>query len=206
MLMSLKEAKEYPLKHNCAQGSDEWHEARKGLMTASHAEAIQACGKGLETYIMELMAEKHSSGVKTQYTNESMERGLILEPQARAIYELERGITVEQVGFVQGGEYWGASPDGLCEDYGIEIKCHADKQHFNLIINGIKALEKKYWWQCQMNMLATGKGIWRYIAYSPNFKQSMIVFPIMADEQAHNKLRAGIEKGIELIKEIESKI
>ena len=196
----------YPITQKCEQGSERWHETRKGLMTGSHAQAIQACGKGLETYIMELLADKHSTGLRAHYTNEHMERGIELEAQAREAYEFENNLTVEEVGFVQGGEYWGASPDGLCEDYGIEIKCHADKQHFNLMVKGIEALEKKYWWQCQLGMMATGKKLWKYIAYNPNFKQSMIVFDITAGEEAHKKLLAGIEKGVELIKEIESKI
>jgi hypothetical protein len=35
--------------HNCKQGSDEWFLCRKSKMSASHAQAIGNCGKGLET-------------------------------------------------------------------------------------------------------------------------------------------------------------
>jgi len=43
-------------------------------MTASHATAIGNNGKGLETYILEMMAESFSSAEKEQYSNEHTER------------------------------------------------------------------------------------------------------------------------------------
>ena len=45
---------------DCVQGSDEWFNARKGKTTASKADVILADGKGLETYIYEIMAEYYS--------------------------------------------------------------------------------------------------------------------------------------------------
>ena len=35
------------------QKSDEWFEVKKGKMSASHADTIGNCGKGLESYIIE---------------------------------------------------------------------------------------------------------------------------------------------------------
>ena len=60
---------------NCEQGTPEWFEERKGIMTASHAQAIGNAGKGLDTYIHELMAEYYSSGEKEQFSNKHTERG-----------------------------------------------------------------------------------------------------------------------------------
>lgn len=74
-------------------------------MTASHATAIGNNGKGLETYILEMMAESYSSGEKERYSNEHTERGNELEGQARSIYELENMVTVDQVSFIEYNQY-----------------------------------------------------------------------------------------------------
>ena len=42
------------------QGTDEWFDVKKGKMSASHAQAIASAGKGLDTYILELMSEYYS--------------------------------------------------------------------------------------------------------------------------------------------------
>lgn len=199
---SPKNRSKYPIYHDIEQGSEAWFKLRSDKLSGSHAAAIQASGKGLETYVMELMASHYSKAIVEPYTNEHMARGIELEGQARELYEFLHDVKVDQVGFVQGGEHWGASPDGLTEEYGLEIKCHADKQHFNLILNGESAIEKKYWWQCQMNMLATGKSQWRLVCYNPNYKQNLLVFEIQKDEEAQSKLVAGIKKGSDMIRKV----
>lgn len=184
--------------HEVEQGSVEWHSLRKGRMTASHAQEISANGKGLETYILTLMAKYYSSAEPENYTNEHMERGNELESQARAMYELEHGLTVDEVGFVEIDEYVGCSPDGLIgEDGGLEIKCHDDKKHFDLATGG--KIDSKYLWQVQMNLMLTGRKWWDYVAYNPNFEKSLIVHRIEPDEKMHKKLTIGFEKGKELI-------
>jgi len=189
--------------HDIEQGTDEWHAIREGKLTASHGQEISANGKGLETYIYKMLSEKYSSAERENYTNEHMERGNELEPIARSMYEMQESVSVDEVGFVELDEYTGASPDGFVgEDGGIEIKCHADTKHFRLVLNGEKEIESKYKWQCQMNMLITGRKWWDYVAYNPNFEQSLVIFRIEADEEKHEKLKKGLETGRKLIKEI----
>lgn len=187
--------------HQVEQGSPEWHELRKGRMTASHADAIGANGKGLKTYITTLMAKYYSSADPDNYTNAHMDRGNQLEPQARAMYELDRGVDVEQVGFVEIDEHIGCSPDGLIgDDGGLEIKCHDDKRHFELIITD--KIESKYLWQIQMNLMLTGRKWWDYVAYNPNFERSLVIHRIKPDKKMFAALEKGFEKGKELIKEL----
>lgn len=194
--------------YNFEQKSEEWFAVRKGKMTASHSQAIGNNGKGLETYILEMMAEFYSSGGEKEiYTNSDMERGIELEEQARSIYELETGNKVEQVGFCEHNEFAGCSPDGLIgEDGGIEIKCQKDNTHFRMILNGEKEIDSKYVWQIQMNLLITDRKWWDYVSYNPNYQKSLIIFRIYADDEMQNKILAGIEKGAEKIKEIQNKI
>lgn len=189
------------------QGTPEWLALRKGKLTASHAQEIGNCGKGLDTYIMEVLAGEYSSGEVDFFSNKDMARGTELEPSARAIYELENGCVIEQVGFIEYNEFIGCSPDGLeGEDGGDEIKCHNDVTHFKMILNGEKEIESKYIWQIQMNLLITGRKYWNYIAYNPNFEKSLLVFKILPDPEKHARLLEGFALGESKIKAIKAKI
>jgi putative phage-type endonuclease len=187
--------------HLFEQLSDEWFEIRKLKLTASHAQAIGNMGKGLETYVTEMIAYHYSSGEKEYYTSEHTERGNELEPLAREMYELEKGAEVKQVGFIEENQYVGCSPDGLVsEDGGIEIKSLNDVAHYKLIRDGKKEIESKYIWQVQMNLLITKRKWWDLIFYNPNFSQSMLIFRIEPDLKMQESLKLGLEMGMELIK------
>lgn len=181
------------------QKSEEWMELRKLKMTASKATAIGNNGKGLETYITELMADYFSTAEKESFSNEHTERGNELEEQARQIYELEKRVKVDTVGFIEANEHLGCSPDGLVGDDGIlEIKCLNDVAHYAKIRD--KKADSGYIWQVQLQMLITGRK-WTDLAYyNPNFKHSLIIFRIEPDEKKFEKLRLGIENGLAMIK------
>jgi putative phage-type endonuclease len=196
--------------HNVIQKSPEWFELRLQYpLTASHAQAIGNQGKGLETLCWEKMAEKHSKGIKEVYTNEHLERGNELESEARAIYELETGNTAVEVGFITNesiSQVGGISPDGLVgEDGLVEIKCFADTKHFQMSVKGL-TIEGKYQWQMQMQMLFTGRKWCDFVAYNPNFEKALLVERVLPDTEMQNKIIAGLKKGEELLKEIESNL
>lgn len=189
------------------QGTDEWFAIRKGKMTASHGQEIGNNGKGLNTYIEKMMAEFYSSGEKEFYTNKDMERGNELEDQARSVYAFDEGVVVEEVGFIELHEYAGCSPDGLVGDNGmVEIKCPNDPTYFKHLIDGEKAIASKYIWQMQLQMMIAERQWCDYVAYNPNFEQSIFIKRIVADEVKFKKLSIGLEIGIEKIKLINNKI
>ena len=189
------------------QQSPEWFKIREGKMTASHAQAIGNAGKGLETYVYDLVAEEYSSAEKEHFTNEHTERGNELEEVARGIYELENNVSVEQVTFVEYNEYVGCSPDGLVgEDGLIEIKSLIDTEYLKYLIFGEKQIDTKYIWQCQMQMLVTGRKWNDLVIYNPNFKKSMLVFRIEQDKEMFDKLLNGFEVGKKLILELKEKL
>lgn len=195
------------IHNNIVQGTDEWFAIRKGKMTASHATAIGNNGKGLDTYITSLMAEFYSSQEKEQYSNKHTERGTELEPIARQIYELERDVEVEQVGFIEFDEYSGCSPDGFIgTDGGVEIKCVDDVKYFKHLLNGENEVDSDYLWQIQMNLYMTDRQWYDLIIYNPNFKQSMCVYRIARDNEKIDALKKGLEIGKEKIINIKSKI
>jgi putative phage-type endonuclease len=190
--------------HKINQRSEEWFAIRKGKMTASSAQCISANGKGLESYIISLMAEKYSNNTE-KYSNEDMERGVELEQAARETYEIEKD-KVEEVGFIEMDEFVGCSPDGLVgEDGGIEIKCPNDVNFFKLLVDREKAIDPKYLWQVQMCLLVSGRKWWDLVFYNPNFDKNMLVFRITPDLSSQEKLIVGIEKGKVIIKNLEQK-
>ena len=74
------------------QQSPEWFKIREGKMTASHAQAIGNAGKGLETYVYDLVAEEYSSAEKEHFTNEHTERGKRPEATARGYIRIENNV------------------------------------------------------------------------------------------------------------------
>ena len=188
--------------HNIEQLSPEWFDLHSSRLTASNAQAIQANGKGLETYIYKLLSEKYSNN-REHYTNPDIERGIELEGQARDTYEIERE-KVTEVGFIELDDYVGCSPDGLVgEAGGLEIKCVNDVNFFKIMVNGEKSIEKKYYWQVQMSLYISGRKWWDLAFYNPNFEKNLIIFkqePVLSDIE---KLIIGLEKGKQLLINIE---
>lgn len=183
------------------QGTPEWVEIRKLKLTASNAQAIGNIGKGLETYVRELVASSYATEIES-YTNEHIERGLELEPLARAVYELEKGVKVEQVGFIER-DGAGCSPDGLVgEEGGLEIKCLSGKKYIDVLADGLKGVDTKYIWQVQMSLYITGRKWWDLMFYNPDMPKSDIIFRIEPDKEAFAKLEEGIKVGKARIKEL----
>ena len=187
--------------HNFEQRTEDWYNIRKGKMTASNAETIIANGKGLETYIYNLMAEYYSSAEKENYINADMQRGIDLEPEARLEFEFYTNLDVQEVGFIEHNEFIGVSPDGLIGDDGlIEIKCPNDSIYFKLLLsNNIKP---EYIAQMQMQMYVTDRQYCYFVSYNPNFEKSLYIKKINRDEEMIEKLKKGLERGTQLIKEI----
>ena len=179
--------------YNIIQGSPEWFNMRVGKVTASHAQAIGNNGKGLDTYLLEVVSEMFSSAQKDQYSNEHTERGNELEPLARSMYELQENVEVEEIGFAEYNDFVGCSPDGLVgKDGMIEIKCPDDKTYFNLLMN--EKIDNAYIWQCQMNMLILERKWCDLVFYNPNFEKSMKIFRLEPDKEMFSRLKEGFAK------------
>ena len=127
---------------NFAQGTDDWHQERLGRATASNAAAIlDFTQKGVEgskrrLYRLELAAQILSGiAVQDKYVSAPMRAGTFAEPPARAAYELEESVMVEQLGIIIGDDERTAySPDGLVGKHGaIEIKGPTTTTHLQTL-------------------------------------------------------------------------
>lgn len=112
----------------CQQGSPEWLAARLGLPTASEFASIMAKGRGgsesrtRQTYLYKLAGEIITGEPMESFGNAHMERGRLMEKEARSYYEFMTDATCEPVGFIRNGRK-GASPDALIGANGlVEIK------------------------------------------------------------------------------------
>lgn len=165
---------------DCIQGSDEWYEARLGLVTASRFKDVLSNGSGRKTYMMKLLAERDTGVPQETYKNEAMEMGNETESFAREHYEKATGVKVEQVGFIKWGEI-GASPDGLVGDDGcIEIKCPYNSTHLGYIIK--KKLPSTYNAQVQGLLWVCERKWCDFISYAPMCKRPMWKIRVERDE------------------------
>jgi hypothetical protein len=110
------------------QSSPEWYEARRGIPTASEFASILSAGKGKAesktrlTYMYKLAGEILTGEAMDSPTTFHMERGKIMEAEARKLYSFLTDTDPQQVGFIRNGNK-GASPDSLIgTDGGLEIK------------------------------------------------------------------------------------
>jgi len=191
------------------QKSEEWLALRREYpQTASEAETIRVGGKGLETLIFKKMSEKYSSGEALRFSNPDTDRGEDSEPTARALYCLERGVEVKEIGFITNDEISpvaGCSIDGMVGEEGLwEGKGFGDAKHFKMTIRGIE-IEKDYMSQMQMQMLLTGLPWCDFSAYCPNHIPSLLTQRVYADAKIQKEILEGLKKGEEIIKEIEEK-
>lgn len=187
------------------QGSPEWLLLRLGKFTASDAQAIASNGKGLETLVFEKAAEILTGKLKEEYTNDDMERGKALEEQARNEYELETGVVVKRIGFIEKSERVGCSPDGLIGEDGLqEIKCKNDANFARYMFDRI--IDPAHIWQMQMQLLISERQYCDYVVFNPNFPKSVIVTKVVRDEAAIEKLRIGLEEAQEKLDNVLAKI
>ena len=191
--------------HNFEQGTEEWFKVRLGKFTASNAQAIASNGAGLDTLIFEKVAEIMTGKMKESYTNTDIERGNELEKMARNSYELETGIIVKQVGFVEKDGFVGCSPDGFIAEDGLqEIKCKNDANFARFLYDG--KIDTEHIWQMQMQLFVTERQWVDYVLYNPNFPKPIIITKVVRDEIAIAKLNAGIMTGVARVKTILEKI
>ena len=111
-----------------SQNSPEWMQARAGIPTASMFSTVMAKGKGggesvtRRKYMLQLAGEILTGEPAETYSNAHMERGHVMESEARDFYAFQRDVEPELVGFIRNGQK-GCSPDSLIGTDGmLEIK------------------------------------------------------------------------------------
>lgn len=158
------------------QGSPEWFEFRRGVVTASNFQCLLAKSadrKGRRTLMYDLAGEILSGQCAESYSNGYMERGKALEAEARDWYVFNTDADLTRVGAIRSS-YLGAavSPDSLIgKDGGLEIKTRMARLQLELLESGEFPNEHKG--QVQGAMWLTARPWWDFVSYCkglPKFK------------------------------------
>lgn len=164
------------------QGTIEWLHEKCGNVGASRIIDVMAKIKTGEAaarrnYRAELVCELLTGTTQESFCSAEMQRGLDLEPFARAAYEVRTNVMVEKTGFVLHPKVprAGASPDGLVDENGlVEIKCPKTATHIDYLLGGVAPSE--YQPQMLWQMACTGRQWCDFLSYDDRLPPELQVF------------------------------
>jgi len=164
------------------QRTQEWHEARAGKVTASRiADVLSRTKIGYSAsrydYMSQLVVERLTGVTQDSFSSKDMVWGTEAEPLARAAYEAEFGVFVQEVGFINHPAIHmaGASPDGLVGADGLlEIKCPSTKTHIDTLLSG--NAPSQYIPQMMWQMACTGRAWVDFVSFDPRLPADMQMF------------------------------
>ncbi len=181
------------------QGSDEWHAARCGLLTASEIKLILtptlkvADNAKSRSHMWELLAQRISGCVEPSYIGDAMLRGQRDEIEARILYGKSYA-PVREAGFVTNDRWGftlGCSPDGLVGDDGmIECKSRCQKYQVQTICNYYEdgSIPEDFVLQVQTALLVTEREWCDLISYSGGLP--MVTMRVMPDPKIQEAIIA----------------
>lgn len=193
---------------DCEQGSPEWFAARLGVVTASEFHTVMAKGKGgadsktRATYMRKLIGELMTGEQSDNYTNAHMERGKLMESEARDYYAFMTDIQSQRVGFLRRGRV-GCSPDSLIGDNGLhEIKTKLPHLHIEVLLADELPPEHKA--QCQGALWVSGREWIDFQSYWP--KMPPFIKRCYRDEVYIKELETSVNQFIEEMDILHEKI
>lgn len=163
----------------CEQGSPDWFTARLGLPTASEFSTVMAKGEGKtrRAYMLKLAGEILTGEPMESYTNFNMERGKVMEDEARELYSFIKNVEPERVGFIRSGSK-GCSPDSLIgATGGLEIKTALPHIQIDRLMKDELPAEHKA--QVQGSMWVAERDTWDFVSYWP--KLPLFIKPVARD-------------------------
>lgn len=195
--------------------TDLWLQKRMGRFTASEFHRLMGyedkpeLPKGGQTYATEVAVETLLTGPEPGYSNDTMDRGNDIEPEAMEKFMEATGLKVEKYGddqeFVELGKNIGATPDGrILPDGGVEGKAPNAKTHFFYLTNLKDANDLKkhcsnYYWQIQGSMFVTGATYWYFFSYDPRYanpEHRMHILKIERNDVDIEKLKRRIQLAV----------
>lgn len=192
------------IRLDCKQGSPEWHEARRGILTASRFSSVLTPktlkpSSQADGYVLELLAQWLGAEPE-EYETDYMARGYLRQPEAVLWYETVRDVTVQDVGFcyLDSRRLIGCSPDGLVgEDGGLEIKCRQAgkglQEHMRMLLMSPqdRRVPDQDRAQVQGGLWVTGRAWWDLVYYNPGLPSLVI------REEPDPEYQAALQKAVE---------
>ena len=180
----------------CEQNTPEWHAARLGIPTSSMFATVMAKGKGggesetRKTYMYKLAGEIITGEPMDNYSNAHMERGHVMEAEAREMYAFIRdGEPIQRVGFIRRDRK-GCSPDALVGDRGMcEIKTKLAHLMIEVILRDSPPPEFRA--QCQGALWIAERDWLDLTVYWP--RMPLFVKRVYRDDQYINDLSTAVD-------------
>ena len=197
-----------PIKYHAdlIQGSEEWHAARCGLLTASEMHLIisptlkPSSNEKERTHLFELLAQRITGYVEPGYISDSMLRGHQDEIDARELYKRYYA-PVKEVGFITNDKWGftiGYSPDALVdEDGAIECKSRAQKHQLRTLTEYVPAnkIDPDFMIQVQTGLLVSERKWCDLISYCGGLPMATVrVYPDEAIQTAIIAAAKGFEE------------
>ncbi len=202
------------LHSDLIQGSDEWHAARLGLMTASELKLVItpslkiADNKDTRAHLYELLAQRVNKYVEPHFQSYDMERGNFDEEHARAKYS-ETYAPVIECGFITNDRWGftlGYSPDGLVGDDGlIECKSRIQKWQMKTLIENVAedTIPDDFVIQVQSALLISERKWCDFISYSGGMVMAVVrVWPDPKIQDAIIAAAAQFERRLSEVRQI----
>ena len=193
------------------QRTEEWFAARLGKVTASKVADVIAKTKtgysaSRENYMAQLICERMTGQRQESFTNAAMEWGTETEPLARAAYEADTSVLVDEVGIIDHPfiPMAAASPDGLVGNFGLlEIKCPNTATHFDTLLKD--EVPSKYIPQIQWQMACSGRQWCHFVSFDPRAPEGLQLFVKRVDrnDEYIREIEAEVQKFLE---EMETRI
>ena len=179
--------------YDVLQGSQEWHDLRTGIITASEMKLIltatlkTANNDKSRSHDFEIVAQRAMNFTEETFPTSAMERRQFEEIYAKDLYS-EHIEGVRECGFITNDEFGfvlGSSPDGLVgEDGMIEVKSRCQKHQAKTVINN--EMPDEYMLQVQSGLLVSGRKWCDFISYSNGMP--MFIKRVYPDKDVHAKI------------------
>lgn len=178
------------------QNSPDWYRARMGIPTASQFDTVMKKGKGgaeskmRREYMLKLAGEILTDEPMESITTRHLERGKIMEDEARDYYSFTQDAELKRVGFIRNGQK-GCSPDSLVGDVGmVEIKTALPHIHLDTLL--LDEAPADHMAQCQGNLWVAEREWIDIVVYWP--KLPKFVKRITRDEPYLKNLSGEIDR------------
>ena len=178
------------------QGTDEWHQLRKGKITGTTLKSIMGTPRARQEALYELVSQRLKLGLDDDEEN-AMQRGVRLESEAASAFEFETELETERTGFSQSEDnpFIANSPDRWIKDAngvdlteGVEIKCPEGKNYVKIWLTN--KIPDDYYWQMIQYFVVNEKLLkMHFVAFNPDIP----AHPLHIIEM----LRRDVEKDIE---------
>lgn len=160
------------------QRSELWLAKRLGKITGTRAHSLLQSARTRDSLLATLVHEMVTWEIKESFVTPAMQRGIDMEPLARAAYEEAHDVAVHSHDDFFERDGWplcAASPDGLVGDDGaIEIKCLSQPNHIRVAMT--ETIDPKHVSQMLWVLFVTGRKWCDYVGYCGDIRSELQLY------------------------------